>query len=774
MDAWYRTFDQLRTVFRGLSVAQRLSVLVVTIGVLGGIGWLAVTAAGPRDEFLLGGKNFTPEELQRTQSALQAAGLTQARTVGQKISVPSADADRYTAAALAQQTLPAQFAAEFDRMQSKVNVFTSSEQRRELLEEARKTRLAQILRAIPEIEEAVVEWDRPKTVNLFRPAPQIAAHVSVKPRQGRELSLELVQSLKLFVAGALAGAQTDDVTVVDMNTSRVYGRSTAESTASQQNAGLAKQQTADYALRLQQALRYIPEVLVEVNLEILPEEGTSGPDVERSRSFVGAEIVPVRHRVARGIGIARSNQPLSNDAEPETATDQLRDIDAATEWSDSRTVPDGDTRVESRSTATRRTSVQVLVSIPEDYYAAVAQSRGLSPGQNLVQDSAYRAELASIKAETQRDVREKLAHLLPRGGSVADIAVTTYVPLNGPAHRNGPSKQRRKSVVTRTLPGFDFSYEALQANWQWTTGIAICSLCGLWVVARLGRSGRRRTSRSSGSPAATIASTSLALATESGSEDIAADDEDLENPEPQEPHAAVLGKLAELERHGPAVTRPRDNPFEFLAELSVVDAVQLLESEHPQTIALVATALAPALAANVLHALPDSLRWDVTQRLARMGTAAPDVLQEVAASLQARHHQPSMEGRPAVAPLVAHFPQTNPTGESPTPLASNSSGCPVAFADLLRLSTRELTGVLEAVDLRSCAVALMDQSEAFKQSLLAKLPKAVATSIRQHLKRPGPVRLAAISAAQQEIAEVAWHLTQQGVIHLPARRSEVA
>ena len=56
-------FDQLRSVCRSLSVAQRVSVLIVSFGVLFGMGWLAFSAGRAPDQFLLGGKNFSAAEL---------------------------------------------------------------------------------------------------------------------------------------------------------------------------------------------------------------------------------------------------------------------------------------------------------------------------------------------------------------------------------------------------------------------------------------------------------------------------------------------------------------------------------------------------------------------------------------------------------------------------------------------------------------------------------------------------------------------------------------
>lgn len=190
----------------------------------------------------------------------------------------------------------------------------------------------------------------------------------------------------------------------------------------------------------------------------------------------------------------------------------------------------------------------------------------------------------------------------------------------------------------------------------------------------------------------------------------------------------------------------------------------MLSREHPQTIALVATALGPAHAAHILHSLPESLRWDVTQRLGRIGTAAPDVLREVAASLQSRLHQ---------RPPVDHAPVRDESAET-TAAPAVIPPCPLIFEDLLDLDVRSLATVLDAVELRACAMALLDRSEAFKQGLFGMLPKSVAAGMRHQLKHLGPVRLLDIVAAQDAIAAVAWNLAQQGLIALPKHLENAA
>lgn len=771
MDAWQRTFDQLRALLRGLSAAQRVSLLAVSVGVLVGMGWIVWRSARPSDEFLLGGKNFTADELKETQAALKGAALTQFKVVGQRISVPAREADRYTAAALARQTLPAQFAAEFDRMQSKVNLFTSSEQRRELLEEARKTRLAQILRSIPEIEEAIVEWDRPRQVNLFRPAPQVAAHVSVKPRGGRELSPELVQSLKLFVAGALAGAKTDDVTVVDINTSRVYGRRSPADAASDRIQALAKQHETEYSSQIARALGHIPDVLVTVNVNLVAEDlGEDSPD-----SFVNSQIVPVSRRL-RGAGDSRrsrTGQPSTLRSESISVVRAVRGVDLERTESPldhELEVPVSDSDVE--HVGRYRPSVQVGVSVPESYFVALAEARGMSPGKSLVQDSAFRAALADIKADTQRDVRDKLARLLPQGSDPGEISITTYTPLKAAAEQT----ETAPVVVSNSPFGAD------PTHWKLGVGLAICATC----LAGVGLWSRRQTS-SEWSPSSTALADDLPSVTTSES------NTPLDGADPAiqpHSHATVLDELKELERRPPPAVSQSETPFAFLADLAVWDAARLLEGEHPQTIALVATAMAPTQAAAILHSLPESLRWDVTQRLARIGPAAPDVLCEVAASLKSRLQsrstslgtdwsESSSNGRPNAErsnsggkPTRDHLNASMAATSSAA--VPESSHWPLTFDDLSLLDFRSLASVLESVDLRACAVAMLDCSESFKQALFAVMPKHVATAVRQHLRQLGPVRLIEIHQSQQAIARVAWKLAQHGMIVLPAHLDHAA
>ncbi|MDB5386425.1 MAG: secretory protein YscJ/FliF family protein [Planctomycetaceae bacterium] len=769
MDGWAQKIDQLRSLVRGFSPMQRMSLCAVSLTILGLCCWLGYSAYHPKQEFLLGGKAFSKDELSRTLEAFKVAGLVQHRVEGQRISVPALEADRYTAAAVAQKALPAQFAAEFDRMQSRVNVFTSSEQRRELLEEARKSRLAQILRAIPEIEDAVVEWDRPKSTSLFRPQNQLAAHVSVRPRGGHQLSLELVQSLKQFVAGALAGAKPEDVTVVDMNTSHVHGRRTTAEAASDRIQSLARQSADDVTRQIKQALQYIPHVLVSVNVEMLSEV-----EADRTDAIDDLDVVPIQYQTRRGgsprnawsnRSIAATINPVSLSKREFQAHRTARTLTSDSADSTHAEAPNLEGMLHK--------SVQVAIAIPEDFYSTLALRQGIQPGTTLVADSEFRAAVANIKMESQHGIREQLSRLLPLGTPAESISITNYTRLSVPPE----SGVNMKPAGTRSKTFWD---------WVSLSGMVFTGLCVCWLVSRLALRNRDRATAANRLdvveefPLGTLdgdlkTDTSL----KSGFAELQTAPKETLKPPPEalNPYSAILSELAERERDSVLGPPGQGGMFEFLCQLAPAELAEFLQQEHPQTIALVASGMPPTRAAETLHALPEALRWEVTQRISRLGHAAPEVCREVAQSLASRLHEsagktskqtPAVQRRPGFRQrTVSRQQQSETSTDIVSGSVSTSDRGPVSFEDLCVLDRMSFAAVLRAVDANSFAVALFDRPEPFKQKFVSMLPRAVAADILRQTRELGPLRLSDITATQDAIAGIVWKLAQQGTIQLP-------
>src|SRR3569623_128334 len=134
MDLLRRTLAQFRELYLGMSPSQRGTLIAVPLLVLAGLGILMYSNNSRSEEYLLGGKIFDADELLRAQDAFRAAGLTEARPDGAKLSVPRRDVERYTAALVVNRTLPSHFSADFDKLNNKITLFTSESQRKEMVE----------------------------------------------------------------------------------------------------------------------------------------------------------------------------------------------------------------------------------------------------------------------------------------------------------------------------------------------------------------------------------------------------------------------------------------------------------------------------------------------------------------------------------------------------------------------------------------------------------------------------------------------------------------
>ena len=70
-------------------------------------------------------------------------------------------------------------------------------------------------------------------------------------------------------------------------------------------------------------------------------------------------------------------------------------------------------------------------------------------------------------------------------------------------------------------------------------------------------------------------------------------------------------------------------PFDFLKKTDPMQLVNVLQNEHPQTIALILCYLLPKQAAQVIGSLPEGLKAEVVKRIAMLDKANPEGVREV-------------------------------------------------------------------------------------------------------------------------------------------------
>ena len=70
-------------------------------------------------------------------------------------------------------------------------------------------------------------------------------------------------------------------------------------------------------------------------------------------------------------------------------------------------------------------------------------------------------------------------------------------------------------------------------------------------------------------------------------------------------------------------------PFDFVRKADPSQVLNFIQSEHPQTIALILAYLKPHQSAAILSALPQDKQADVAKRIAQMDRTSPEIIKEV-------------------------------------------------------------------------------------------------------------------------------------------------
>lgn len=121
-------------------------------------------------------------------------------------------------------------------------------------------------------------------------------------------------------------------------------------------------------------------------------------------------------------------------------------------------------------------------------------------------------------------------------------------------------------------------------------------------------------------------------------------------------HLRSFGQLGSLE------SEPVDkSPFAFLENTSTDSLLELLQSEHPQTIALVLASISPKQAADVLPALDSKLQAETLSRIGRLDEVHEETVAELADHLQNQLSlmtaEPVSSGKRALKAIIAQLPE---------------------------------------------------------------------------------------------------------------------
>jgi flagellar M-ring protein FliF len=472
MEAVRRTGVQFLELYRTMSPSQRGTLIAVPLMILGAFYFLIGSGSSSSYAPLSWGKPFSLEERMYAEEALRNAGLIDFRAEGQLILVPKSQVDRYNAVLLADGSLPSQSMSELERQLEKGSgPFASTKELEARKEIALKDELRNVIRALPDVEDAHVMWARSTPRSRFGAGKaKVTATVGIQPRRGRELSLQLIHSLRTAVANAIPDLDPDGVTVLDQSKSKAH---TAESDGSFDGKLLAwiKDHTRRYQEQIEGHLDYIPNVRVTVNVDLEKEKSA----IEWSKTY-GTKPVA---QFMREYATEEQSSQQANRGEPGQVPNEPRSINSVAGGGKSRTYKESDSNVlnlvpetieQKEYLSAMPKSVQVTVSVPETYYEKVALQRGLVQGETAEERSkSLKAAVdGGIRDDEIKKVEELVARLVPAGSPAEAITVKSYTPVE----TDGPELERSLA---------DSVGQAL-SHWGGAVGLALFALWALWML----------------------------------------------------------------------------------------------------------------------------------------------------------------------------------------------------------------------------------------------------------------------------------------------------
>ena len=217
-------------------------------------------------------------------------------------------------------------------------------------------------------------------------------------------------------------------------------------------------------------------------------------------------------------------------------------------------------------------------------------------------------------------------------------------------------------------------------------------------------------------------------------------------------------------------------PFDFIRRTDPANLLNFIQTEHPQTIALILAYLEPNKASYILTKLPKEHQSDVAKRIATMDRTSPEVLREVERVLEKKLSTLSSEdytaagGVDAIVEILNLADRTTEKGilealeEENPELAEEIKKKMFVFEDIVMLDNRSIQKVIREVDTQDLTRALKGVDTEVQEKVFQNVSKRAAQALKEDMEYMGPVRIKDVEEAQQKIVAVIRHLEDTGEI----------
>lgn len=214
--------------------------------------------------------------------------------------------------------------------------------------------------------------------------------------------------------------------------------------------------------------------------------------------------------------------------------------------------------------------------------------------------------------------------------------------------------------------------------------------------------------------------------------------------------------------------------FDFIRKADYKSLLNILQNEHPQTIALILSYARAEQASQVISELSPELRIEVIERIAKLDRASPEMINIVEKILAKKFGSiisvdlMELGGINHVADIMNNVDRGtekqifDELGLKDPELADNVRKLMFVFEDIVFLDDMSIQRFLREVDSKDLAVALKGTNAEVSAVIFNNMSKRMQESIASDIEFLHNVRMRDVEAAQQRIVDSIRKLEEEG------------
>ncbi|MEG0178539.1 MAG: flagellar motor switch protein FliG [Oscillospiraceae bacterium] len=220
----------------------------------------------------------------------------------------------------------------------------------------------------------------------------------------------------------------------------------------------------------------------------------------------------------------------------------------------------------------------------------------------------------------------------------------------------------------------------------------------------------------------------------------------------------------------------RTKAFDFVRKADYKNLLNIVQNEHPQTIALILSYARADQASQVLSEISPDIRIDVIERIANLDRASPEVISVVEHILEKKFDSivsvdlMELGGVNYLADIMNHVDRGtekqifDELGIKNPELADNVRKLMFVFEDIVYLDEMSVQRFIRDVDAKDLAVALKDANPEVTNIIFSNMSKRMQESVASDIDFLHNVRRRDIEAAQQRIVDQIRKLEEEGEV----------